>query len=73
MLRKILGAFRTSPIAVREIEASILPVRIRFDKICKNYAFRTIQLDQEHPIKKRTPDSFPNGGDLEIEWDKYLD
>jgi hypothetical protein len=56
-----------------EIEASILPVRIRFDKICKNYAFRTIQLDQEHPIKKRTPDSFPNGGELEIEWDKYLD
>jgi len=57
-----------------EIEASILPVRIRFDKICKNYAFRTIQLDQEHPIKKRTPDSFPNGGiDLDIDWDKYLD
>jgi len=71
MLRKVLGAFRTSLIAIMEIEASVLPVRIRFDKICKNFAFRTIQLDQEHP--KRTPDSFPNGGELEIEWDKYLD
>ena len=75
MLRKALGAFRTSPIAAMEIEAAILPVRIRFDKICKNYAFRAIQLDQEHPIKKRMPDSFPFsiGEDIEIDWEKFLD
>jgi len=42
MLRKILGAFKTSPTAAMEIEASILPVRIRFKKICQNYAFRAI-------------------------------
>ena len=52
MLRKALGAFRTSPIAAMEIEAAILPVKIRFDKICKNYAFRAIQLDQKYLIKK---------------------
>jgi hypothetical protein len=33
MLRKILGAFKTSPIAAMEVEASILPVEIRFEKI----------------------------------------
>ena len=34
MLRKILGAFRTSPIAAIELEAAVLLVRIRFEKIC---------------------------------------
>jgi hypothetical protein len=34
MLRKILGAFKILPIAVIEVEASILPVEIRFEKIC---------------------------------------
>jgi hypothetical protein len=75
MLRKILGAFKTSPIAAMELEAAILPVRIRFDKICQNYAFRAIQLDQDHPIKKRAPDSFPfsAGTDIELNWDNFLD
>jgi hypothetical protein len=35
MLRKILGAFKTSPIAAMEVEASILPVEIRFEKYAK--------------------------------------
>jgi len=75
MLRKILGAFRTSPIAAMELEAAVLPVRIRFEKICQNYALRAIQLDQDHPIKKRTPDSFPCSGglDIDIDWDNFLD
>jgi hypothetical protein len=34
MLRKVLEAFKTSLIAVMEIETSILSVRIRFEKIC---------------------------------------
>ena len=75
MLRKILGAFKTSPIAAMEIEASILPVRIRFDKICQNYAYRTLLLGQDHPVQKRVPESFPfnTGEETEMNWDKYLD
>ena len=34
ILRKILGTFKILLIAVMEIEASILLVRIRFEKIC---------------------------------------
>jgi predicted component of type VI protein secretion system len=41
-LRKILGVFKTSPIRAMEIEASLPPPRVRFNKICKNYALRTL-------------------------------
>jgi hypothetical protein len=34
MLRKVLGAFKISPIAAIKVEASILLVEIRFEKIC---------------------------------------
>ena len=75
MLRKVLGAFKNTLIATIEIEASILPVKIRFNKIYQKYAFRAIQLDQGHPIKDRTPDSFlySRGNNIELDWDKYLD
>src|SRR5271170_4970672 len=58
-----------------EIEAAILPAKLRLDKICQNYALRAIQLNQEHPIKRRSPESFPNSGsqEIELDWDKYLD
>jgi hypothetical protein len=58
MLRKVLGAFKTSSIAVMKIEVSILPVRIRFEKICQNYAYRTLLLNQDHFIRKRASESF---------------
>ena len=68
MLRKILGAFKSSPIAAMEIEAAILPAELRLDKICQSYALRATQLNQEHPIKRRSPDSFPNsGGQIELD------
>ena len=75
MLRKVLGAFKTSSIAAMEIKASILPVRIRFEKICQNYAYRTLLLGQSHPIRKRVPESFPFSinEEIEINWDRYLD
>ena len=58
-----------------EIEASILPVKIRFEKICQNYAYRTLLLGQNHPIRKRVPESFPSNKneEIEINWNKYLD
>src|SRR5919206_1662135 len=45
-LRKILGAFKTSPISAMEIEAGIASVHIRFDKLCKNYALRILQMQE---------------------------
>ena len=41
-LRKILGVFKTSPVSAMEIEASLPPPKIRFNKICRNYAARIL-------------------------------
>jgi hypothetical protein len=75
MLKKGLRAFKPLFIAAIEIEASILSVRIRFEKICQNYAYRTLLLGQNHPIRKRVPESFLFSINEEtgINWDRYLD
>ncbi len=73
-LRKILGAFKTSPIMAMELEAAIPPPKVRFNKICMNYSLRIMQLFKNHPIRTRVSTSFPpyNNGN-ELDWDKYLD
>ena len=73
-LRRILGAFKTSPIMAMELEAAIPPPKIRFNKICMNYSLRIMQLFKNHPIRTRVSTSFPpyNNGS-ELDWDKYLD
>ncbi|SLM36675.1 Ribonuclease H-like domain [Lasallia pustulata] len=58
-LRKILGAFRTSPGAAMEIEASIEPVKVRLNKKCRKYALRVTTLPENHCIRQRTPMSYP--------------
>ena len=35
-----------------EIEASIPPPRIRFEKLCNNYALRILKFKENHAIKK---------------------
>ena len=52
-LHKILEAFRTSPITVMKIKAGIEPVSVRFEKICKNYALRILQMQSSHSVKIR--------------------
>jgi ribonuclease HI len=58
-LRKILGAFRTSPYAAMEVEAAIPPPRVRLDRQSRSYALRVIQMPETHPIRKRTPATYP--------------
>ena len=52
-LRKILKAFRTFSITVMKIEAEIVSVSIRFEKLCKNYALRILQMQSSHSVKQR--------------------
>ncbi len=73
-LRKILGAFKTSPYMAMELEAAIIPPRVRFNRLCKNYALRIMQIPKNHPIRLRVSASYPsyNNG-AELDWEKYLD
>ena len=51
-LKLILGAFKRSPSQAIEIKASIPPPRIRFEKLCNNYALRILKFKENHVIKK---------------------
>src|SRR5205807_652312 len=37
-----------------------LPVPIGLDRQCKRYAYRVIQMLPDHPVRQRTPASFPS-------------
>jgi hypothetical protein len=62
-LRKMLGAFKSSPVSAMEIEAALPPTIVRFEKLCKNYALRILQMQDSHSVKQRAPANSPfNGG-----------
>ena len=65
-LRKILGTFRTSPIAAMEIEANILPVKIRLDQKQQKLALRIMKMRSNHSTKSRTPSNFPTENSFDI-------
>ena len=58
-LRKILGAFRTTPIHILQTEGTLPPVKTRFNHYLSKYAIRTINMPESHPIRQRCPTTFP--------------
>ena len=58
-MRKILGAFKTSPVDAMEVESSLLPRDIRLNNNCTTYTIRSITLPASHPIRQRTSATFP--------------
>ena len=70
----MLGAFKTSPINAMELEASIPPPKVKFERIYKNYAWRTLQMHENHPIKLRVSSSFPpHLNEMELNWEQFQD
>jgi ribonuclease HI len=73
-LQKILGAFKKSPTQAMEIEASLPPPAIRFNRMCRNYALRTSYFTLNHPIRVRLPHTFPiSPGLFQVDRSTYLD
>lgn len=73
-LRKILGAFKHSPLDGLEIEACLPPSKIRLNKLCENYALRIIKLNDSHPVKQRVSQTFPNNlNGIEFKNSKTID
>ena len=70
----MLSAFKTFPINVMELEASIPPFKIKFKRICKNYAWRILQMHENHPIRLRVLSSFPLYlNEMELDWEQFQD
>lgn len=64
-LKKILEAFKTSPIQAMEIKASLPPSKLRFRRICRSYILRTLSFNQSHTIRTRLLATFtPNPGEF---------
>ena len=42
-----------------EIEANLAPPELRIRQKIKRYAFRITQIDPDHPLRKRTPMTYP--------------
>jgi ribonuclease HI len=47
---RITGAFKGSPHKALELEAGLLPPKIRFEKACNLYSLRTLLFQNSHPI-----------------------
>ena len=58
-MRKIAGAFRTTPIAALEAELGLLPTDLRLDYQQRRYATRILTIPNEHPLLELCPNSFP--------------
>ena len=49
-IRKILGVFKTAPIIPMEVEAALLPPKVRLNSTIRQYAFRILKLSPKHPV-----------------------
>ena len=66
-IRKIAGAFKTTPIAALEAELGLPPADLRLDRIQRAYATRLLTLPENHPVLELCPDTFPKTLDNERE------
>lgn len=58
-LKKILGAFNTTPIGALQNEAAIPATSVRLNHLHRKYALRVINMPEPHPIRARCPSSYP--------------
>src|SRR3989440_8793842 len=57
-----------------KLKAVIISFRVRFNRICKNYALRIMQIPKNHSIRLRVSASFSSyDNEAELNWEKYLD
>jgi len=59
---------------IMKLKAAIIFLRVRFNRICKNYILKIIQILKNHLIKLRVSASFSSyNNEAELNWEKYLD
>ena len=60
--RRILGAFRTTPTTLLDLEAALPPAQIRLTYAQRRYALRLLRLPPSHPVVRRCPEYFHPSG-----------
>jgi hypothetical protein len=74
ILRKILEAFKNSLSMTIELEAAIFLLKVRFNRICRNYVLKIMQISKNYSIRLRVSSSFSSyNSKAELNWEKYLD
>jgi hypothetical protein len=68
-MRKIVGAFRATPVAALEAEQGLPLADIRREYKQQSYAARLLTPPNNHPILQLCPDTFPKTLDREREGD----
>src|SRR5881396_2602140 len=59
---------------IMKLKAAIISSKSRFNRICKNYALRIMQIPKNHSIRFRVSASYSSyDNEAELNWDKYLD
>ena len=59
---------------IMKLKTAIIFSRARFNRICKNYALKIMQILKNHSIRLRVSASYSSyDNEAELDWDKYLD
>src|SRR5205807_3956423 len=64
-MKKIAGAFKTTPIAALEAELGLPPANLRLNRIQRAFTARLFTLPENHPLLPLCPDTFPKTLDNE--------
>ena len=57
-----------------KLKAAIISSRARFNRICKNYALKIMQILKNHSIRFRVSFNYLSyNNEAELDWEKYLD
>ncbi len=57
-----------------KLEAAILLFKVRFNRVCKNYTLKILQVSKNYLFRLRVLFSFPlYNNESDLDWDKYLD
>ena len=56
-----------------KIKVSLSSLKIRFNKICKNYILRILKMHENYSIKLRVLSSFPPfSNEIKLDWTQFL-
>src|SRR5204862_1533726 len=59
---------------IMKLKAAVIFSRARFNRLCKNYALRIMQIFKNHLIRFRISASYSSyNNEAELDWEKYLD